>query len=534
VSQHFYLIAPLPDGGIMRDYLFGSQVGTHRVVPSASAAIATVAALAPDDFEVTLCDETIQDIDYNTTADYIGITANVSQALRAIDVAKKFHSLGKKVVMGGPHISLAPDFFIDHCDSIVIGEFEPVAPLFFEDMSNNHLEKKYIGSPADMTTSPMPRWDLYPNECAQSATVQTSRGCPFNCNFCDVIQYVGRKQRHKTPSQIVAEIQVLYDLGHNYIALADDNFTVYRKHAREILSAIADWNGADGRDYVTFGTQVSIDLARDEGLMELCHKAGLQDIFVGIETSNPAALVESRKRQNLYGDLVEECSKLVAAGLKVEPGLIVGFDSDDKTAFNRQFDFVMSLPIATAKISILVAPVATQLFQTMQEQNRLVTDDIITQVPGSNFMTNILPAQMSRAELYIGTRWLISKVFHPENFWIRLNAMAELLVPPVWIENDRKHRPVRPTLARFATSIIRDAMQNDPLVIKLIEKTATLMHQKPDVQSGINDALMNYLMILRSYQDNGMYDQAWAELPSPPFETTEIDERLEHIQKIDG
>src|SRR5262249_51648305 len=151
-----------------------------------------------------------------------------------------------------PHVSLAPELFAGKADCLVVGEFEPIAEAVFADMRSGVLRARYDGAKADLRRSPTPRWDLYPNERAIGGVVQTSRGCPFECHFCDVIQYLGRVQRHKEDAQVIAEIQTLYDRGYNFISLADDNFTIYRRRAKSLLRAISHWNGADERDYVLF------------------------------------------------------------------------------------------------------------------------------------------------------------------------------------------------------------------------------------------------------------------------------------------
>ena len=329
--------------------------------------------VAPPDFQIVLCDEAIQTVDFDADADVVGISANVSQALRAIEIAAAFRKRGKPVIMGGPHVSLAPELFEGRADCLVVGEFEPIADTVFADMRRGALQARYDGAKADLRRSPVPRWNLYPNEKAVGGVVQTSRGCPFECHFCDVIQYLGRVQRHKDDAQVIAEIENLYDLGYGFISLADDNFTVYRRRAKSLLNAIAAWNGAAGRDYVIFATQMSIDAARDDELLALCNDAGLLNVFIGIETNDPESLKESKKRQNLRVDLGAEVRNIVGRGLRVEAGLMVGFDHDDLSAFERQFEFAMSLPVGGFNISVLVAPVGTPLYDAMRAQGRIAS-----------------------------------------------------------------------------------------------------------------------------------------------------------------
>lgn len=528
--MRFLLVAPVSNAHTEYSGLSvrGDDRGIARV---AAASIATVAALAPRDFAISLCDETIEPIDLDSDADVIGISANVSQALRALEIAKSFRQRGKLVIMGGPHVSLAPQLFEGKADCIVVGELEPIAETVFSDMRRGALKARYDGAKADLRRSPVPRWDLYPNDRAIGGVVQTSRGCPFECQFCDVIQYLGRVQRHKDDAQVIAEIQTLYDYGHNFISLADDNFTVYRRRAKSLLKAIADWNGAGGRDYVLFATQMSIDAARDDDLLNLCNDAGLLNAFVGIETADPESLKESKKRQNLNVDLAAELRKIVRHGLRVEAALMVGFDHDDASVFERQFEFAMTLPVGSFNISVLVAPVGTPLYADLHRQGRTVSDEVLAQFPSANLITNLTPAQMSRDDLYVGTKWLISRVMHPEHFYLRLEAMNELLAPPPWQrDGDSRRRAARPALTALFARVVRELAHRDPRILALVRRTAALMRKRPEIRDGIGDALTHYLMTMASYRQNGVYDDAWAKMDAPPFGIDTADERLERIR----
>jgi radical SAM superfamily enzyme YgiQ (UPF0313 family) len=521
------LIAPLPNA--LTEYsTLAVSAGAARVTRIAAVSIATVAALAPPDFDVRLCDEAIEPIDFDADVEVVGISANVSQALRAIEIANIFRRRGKTVVMGGPHVSLAPDLFAAHADCLVVGEFEPIAATVFTDMRRGRLRARYDGAKANLSLATPPRWDLYPNDKAIGGVVQTSRGCPFECQFCDVIPYLGRVQRHKDDARVIAEIQRLYDHGYDFIALADDNFTVYRRRAKSLLERIAAWNGAEGRDYILFATQMSIDAARDDELLALCHRAGLLNAFIGIETNNPDNLKDSRKRQNLGIDLADEIRKIVARGIQVEAALMVGFDHDDRGAFERQFAFAMSLPVCVFNISVLVAPVATPLYAAMREQGRLVSDQVLSQFPSANLVTNLIPARMSRDDLYVGAKWLISKIMDPANFLERMERMAELLAPPPWEMHGaaRRRRGRRADAASLFSRALREMTHRDPRLARVSRRIFALSRERPELRDGITDAFSHYLMTLRSYEINGVYDRTLAELASPPFDRPSGDRSL--------
>jgi len=250
-----YLINPRSDA----PFYFGAEVhaawGFGSTVLLADAALATVAALAPPDFAVTLCDEGISPVDFDTPSEFIGITGKISQETRMIELAREFRRRGKIVIVGGPYASLSPGRLRDECDILVQGEYENIAGKFFSDLRSGVWQREYIGDKPDLRESPIPRWDLYPNHRALSGTLQTSRGCPFECEFCDVIQYLGRKQRHKSPEQVLTELDELYRHGYRIVFLADDNLTVYRARAKELLRAIRDWNDTRTEGRVSFSTQ---------------------------------------------------------------------------------------------------------------------------------------------------------------------------------------------------------------------------------------------------------------------------------------
>jgi radical SAM superfamily enzyme YgiQ (UPF0313 family) len=263
--------------------------------------------------------------------------------------------------VGGPYASLSPEVFRGHCDILVTGELEAIAEDLFADLERGVWQPDYTAGKADLATSPIPRWDLYPTDRALMGCVQTSRGCPVECEFCDVIQYLGRKQRVKPIPQVLAELEVLYQHGFRAVFLADDNFTVYRRRAKETLCALRDWNRARSAGAIHFSTQVSIDAARAPEILRLLSEAGVTWVFVGIETPNQESLRESKKRQNVGVDLLAQVQAFLDHGISVTAGMIVGFDQDGPDIYERQFDFAMASPIPIFSVGALVAPAATPL-----------------------------------------------------------------------------------------------------------------------------------------------------------------------------
>src|SRR4051794_20036883 len=310
----------------------------------ADLSVTTVAALAPFGWEVRVTDEAVAPIDLEAPSDFVALTGKVTQRQRMIELAAEFRRRGRTVLIGGSFASLSPEDMRPHADVLVTGEIEQLAPQLFADLGAGRFADRYDGGQADIRVSPVPRWDLYPTERALAGALQTTRGCPFNCEFCDVIQYQGRKQRHKDVGQVLDELSALHAAGFRDVFLVDDNFTVHRRRAREVLDALAAWNADHAEDPVRFLTQASLDVARDEDLLEHCRAAGLRTLFVGVETINTDSLRETGKRQNLPLPMAEAIARIVGKGIAVQAGMIVGFDHDGPTIFDDMLGFLQDSP----------------------------------------------------------------------------------------------------------------------------------------------------------------------------------------------
>lgn len=408
------------------------MVGDHRdqygvdIVPNsvaiADAAIPTVAALAPPDrFDVKLCDERVEPVDFDYPADFVGITGKLGHRERMLWLARQFRARGVTVIFGGPHASLAADEMRAGCDVLVRGELEAIAEEFFDDLYHGRPKREYLGPRGYIAQSPVPRWDLYPNHRAMTGTLQTSRGCPFECEFCDVIAYLGRKQSHKSVEQVLTELQNLHRLGYRRIMLADDNLTVFRARAKELLRALADWNTSVDEP-VAFFTQLSIEISADDEMLELMQRASLRNVFVGIETPNEASLKDVKKRQNVGIDLIERTNRFVRRGVVVEAGLIVGFEHDTPAIFEQVLDFAMRSAVPWFNVAPLWAAHGTPLRSRMAQAGRLIDEVETATTP-----VNCLPAGMSLQQLVDGVRWLANELVRPENFEKRMLRMIELL-----------------------------------------------------------------------------------------------------------
>jgi radical SAM superfamily enzyme YgiQ (UPF0313 family) len=298
---------------------------------------------------------------------------------------------------------------------------EEIAPRLFADLAAGTWKDHYEGGRPDISNSPVPRWELYPVHRAEIGALQTTRGCPFDCEFCDVIQYLGRKQRQKQPRQVVAELDALYAQGFRSTYLCDDNFTVHRRFARTMLETITEWNARRADDPMRFLTQASLDLARDESLMRQCAAAGLRTVFIGIETINEASLRETGKRQNLLMPTLDAVTRVVQNGIAIRAGIIIGFDHDTPEIFSQLFEFFQASPLPHLTIGTLSAPIGTPLHARLKAAGRLLDG-----IWDHHLTTNIVPAQMTREELVQGTRRLSARAYAPAAYEHRMmNFIAQ-------------------------------------------------------------------------------------------------------------
>jgi radical SAM superfamily enzyme YgiQ (UPF0313 family) len=516
MGRSLYLINPRAD---FPTY-YGAEVyagrGFRPAAFLADLVVPTLAALVPPSFDVVLCDEHLEDVDLDAPVDFVGITGKVSQWGRMKALAAEFRRRGKVVVMGGPYASLSPEIVRPHCDVLVRDEIEEIAGELFGDLASGRYRDEYRGGRPDLALSPVPRWDLYAkyNGRVLTATVQTARGCPFECEFCDVIQYVGRKQRHKPVPAILDELETVYAHGYRSVLFADDNTTASRSWVKEMLDAVRAWNDARPAGRVSFSTQLSIDAARDEELLELCAAAGMTHVFIGVETPNEESLRETKKRQNLSRNLrnasqenptlVDQVKRFYEFGIGVTGGMICGFDNDGADIFERQYEFATAAAIPVLTISALVAPAATPLHARMQAAGRLVEG---LEVPGHPWNTNMCPKQMSREELTHGIRWLANKLYHGEAFAERLERYVALLRCP-----DANIRPLASragmrSVDEDTLALIGDIPKLDAGARAMWGRVMRTLPRKPAAALPVMEALLRYQQLRFLYSEAGVWDE---------------------------
>jgi len=384
----------------------------------------TIASMLPDTWEMRLRDmnvETLKDKDLEW-GDYVFVSAMAVQKRAVQDLVFRCKRIGVKIVAGGPLFTAAHEDF-EGIDHFVLNEAETTLPLFLADLEKGEAKPVYSsGQFPDVRQTPIPRWDLAPMRKYVSMNIQYSRGCPFNCEFCDITVLYGRKVRTKTKEQILRELERLYAIGwRGSVFFVDDNFIGNReKLKRDILPAMIEW--MKKRKYpFTFSTEASINLADDESLMERMVEAGFDAVFVGIETPEEESLAECNKFQNKNRDLVDCVKKIQKSGLRVRGGFIVGFDHDSPSIFERQIELIQKSGIITAMVGILNAPRGTRLYRRLVQEGRLLED-----ISGDNtdFTTNIVP-KMGLEKLNRGYRTVISGIYSPKPYYDRVKTFLK-------------------------------------------------------------------------------------------------------------
>ncbi|MEW4568226.1 DUF4070 domain-containing protein [Tautonia sp. JC769] len=410
-------------------------------------ALPTIAGLTPEEHEVVVIDENIDDLDFDDLDgfDLVGVTGMTVQRDRMIEILRELKDRGHFTIVGGPWITVAEGWeaFEGLVDVAFIGEAEETWPRFLDEWQRGeHADRYEQADKTDMTKVPMPRYDLVKFDEYAMGCVQTSRGCPFQCEFCDIIVIFGRRPRIKTPEMVVEEIDYQYRQGARMIFLVDDNFIGNKKAAKEILRAIIAWQHKNGYP-VVLGTEASLNLSEDDELLALMTEASMNTVFVGIESPDEEALLETKKIQNVKKGftMIDRVHKIQDAGIEVYAGMIVGFDSDDLTVFDRQFEFLTAARIPNVMAGMLSAIPSTPLYDRLMAEGRL--DNPAADDP--TIATNIIPLQMSVHEMRDGWLDLMDRLYDPEEYFKRFDSLFTDRAIPLgaakmaWM---RRHRPV--------------------------------------------------------------------------------------------
>jgi radical SAM superfamily enzyme YgiQ (UPF0313 family) len=332
--------------------------------PAAPLGLCTVAALLPREWELRLVDRNVEPLDDSAIAwaDIVLTGGMMPQQLDCLELIRRARgALGKVVVVGGPDPTSSPHLYME-ASHLVLGEGELTLPRFLSDLAQGQAKKVYQdGGKADMTQSPTPRFDLLRFEQYNHVGIQFCRGCPFNCEFCDIIELYGRKPRAKTPEQILRELQTLHDLGYRgHVDLVDDNLIGNKKLVKELLPKLKVWLEERGWPF-EFTTEASINLADDPALLEMMRDVGFFAIFVGIESPDEKTLMAMQKRQNTRRSIVESIQKIYQHGIFVNAGFIIGFDSEQGSVARGLIDCIEDTAIPASMAGLLYALPNTQL-----------------------------------------------------------------------------------------------------------------------------------------------------------------------------
>ncbi|WP_270732151.1 radical SAM protein [Shimia sp. Alg240-R146] len=370
-----------------------------------------LAGLLPATHEVVLIDESVEAIDFEALRrfDVIGVTGQIVQRARMVEILEHVRDLPATVVVGGPYAAINEKFFAGLCDVVFVGEADQTWPDFIEALAQGApVEARYEQKePTDMSTLPPSRFELLKTKHYVSASIQYSRGCPFTCEFCDIIVIFGRRPRVKTPEQVVAELEGVRQAGFSVCVVVDDNFIGNKVAVKKMLPAVIKWQEENGYP-LSLATEATLNLADDPELMDLMVQANFREVFIGIESPRAESLKETKKLQNIRGEsMLSKLDHIRDAGLVTSAGFIVGFDNDDTRIFQEQVQFIEAASIAQVSVGLLVALPKTPLYDRLGAEGRL-TDD--------NDACNFVPKQMSREELVDGCADALRELYSAEAF----------------------------------------------------------------------------------------------------------------------
>lgn len=389
----------------------------------------TVAAMLPEEWEKKLVDVNVNPLkdEQIAWADMIFISAMIVQKESTQQIIKRCKSFGKIIVAGGPVFTTQHEQF-DDVDHFVLNEAEITLPLFLKDLKNGTTQQIYTSKERpDITKTPAPLWSLINLKNYASMAIQYSRGCPYNCEFCDIIIMNGRIPRTKTPEQMIHELQSLYDTGwRDSVFIVDDNFIGNKINVKKTLPLMIEWQKKHKFPF-KFMTEASTNLADDKELMQMMVKTNFHKVFLGIETPNLDSLNECGKFQNTSRNLEETVNIIHENGMQVMAGFIVGFDNDTENVFEAQIKFIQNTGVMSAMVGMLTALPQTQLWNRLKAENRLLND---TTGNNTDININFLP-KMSPEKLLSGYKKIISTIYSHKFYYDRINTFLKYYKPTV-------------------------------------------------------------------------------------------------------
>jgi len=447
----------------------------------------TLAAMMPQDWDLRVVDmnaEALTD-DLIRWSDMVFVSAMIVQKTSALSVIDRCHALDRKVVAGGPLFTNAAAEF-PQVDHIVKGEAETIFPQFVKDFARGELQPIYsTEEKPDITCTPLPRWDLLNFKHYASLSIQYSRGCPFNCEFCDVVNLNGRVPRVKSDEQMLREFDVLYKMGwRGRLFMVDDNFIGNKVKVKSMLRRLISWQEEHKFPFSLY-TEASVNLADDEELMDLMVAAGFDCVFLGLETPEEESLKECGKHQNSGKDLVEAVKTIQRHGMEVMGGFIIGFDNDPPNIFERQVKFIQNSGVVKAMIGLLNAVPGTRLYERLKKEGRLMEDR--TTGDNTDGSINFIP-KMDAETLREGYLAVLNHLYSPKHYYKRVREFLETYQPV------RRRRIDRTEVMAFFRSIlylgILDKGKNKLYYWRLLI-TAFLFHRR-SFGEAISSAIFGY------------------------------------------
>jgi radical SAM superfamily enzyme YgiQ (UPF0313 family) len=399
--------------------------------PAAPLGLITVAALLPSSWSIRLVDcntEEFGEADYEW-ADVVMTGGMLPQQLDVQRIIKECRARGKVVVVGGPDVTSSPHMY-EAADFRILGEAEGIMDAFIEAWDSGARSGSFESPKfqVDVTTSPIPRFDLLKFQDYFHVGLQFSRGCPFDCEFCDIIELYGRVPRAKTPEQVLAELEALYELGYRgHVDFVDDNLIGNKKALRALLPRVIEWQRERNYPY-EFSTEASLNLAEDPRLMKMMREAQFFAVFVGIESPDPIVLVAMQKKQNTRRDIAESIHKIYDAGIFVLAGFIIGFDKEFGTVAEPMVRLIEDAAIPVCMVGLLYALPNTQLTRRLQREGRLYVEHDVEDGLGDQCTTGLnFVTQRPRREILADYQEIVRRVYDPERYFRRLSKVGQML-----------------------------------------------------------------------------------------------------------
>ncbi|MEN8263662.1 MAG: radical SAM protein [Nitrospirota bacterium] len=429
-------------------------------------AVPTLVSLTPPEHEVRVFDENIEEIDYEWDADLVGISVRTMFANRAYRISDKFREKGVKTVLGGIHPTMCTDEALRHCDTVVIGEADNVWHTLLHDARNGGLKSTYKAEKAtDMTTCPTPAWSVLSRDRYISDIVQTTKGCPFNCEFCSVYAFDGQRIRNKTVAQVIEEIKGLggsiANMKRKAVFFADDNIIANKKFSRELFLALKEHN-------VKWSCQASINIAKDDEILRMMKDCGCGAMLIGLESISEKNLSQMNKGVNLKNDFISAIKKIQSYGMLVNGSFILGYDFDSQSSFDELIDFIEEAKLLMPVINILTPFPGTKLFQRLDKEGRIIHKDWSKY---DSKQVVFLPALLTPDELLEGHKKVIRQIYSFDSIYKRLQYYWSVDFWRLFNEEDPIKFKYRLLFAlRLLTLLFSSNLQRSKFILRILPR----------------------------------------------------------------